>query len=377
MLSRLSALYTRSPQENLARLAARFTSSSQAQSENINWVVPDFVARPVFARLAAHELRRIAPSANLAVLVGAADEVAPLAAELRSLGVQTECVVSPIGAQPLPRGAVMIICQVPVTADAWAKVAALKNKYGANLYGIQELTLRFAGPDYLLRVLPSFMPGLESYAPFWSGEKWFGPLDRLNTVFSLGGKRIIEYGPFEACQTAGLVHLGAFVTCIESRPENVAKVLAVRQAFDWEKQVKIICDDFHNADVSKYGRFDLAFAHGTYYHSVAPFVFLKNLVGLSDAVFVGGFCATDDSPAGPWEELHDGKDTYRVKAYRESGGFTAGVNPIGYFFHSTDLQSWFARRGFAVTVIDDEASDVTAGRYVRILAQITDASRRG
>ena len=48
-------------------------------------------------------------------------------------------------------------------------------------------------------------------------------------------------------------------------------------------------DDFHNADAHKYGRFDLAFAHGVYYHSFAPFLFFENLISLSDNIFIGGY----------------------------------------------------------------------------------------
>src|SRR5436853_4083616 len=33
-----------------------------------------------------------------------------------------------------------------------------------------------------------------------------------------------------------------------------------------------------------------------YYHAIAPFVFLENLVSLSDNVFVGGYVLKDDDP---------------------------------------------------------------------------------
>lgn len=66
---------------------------------------------------------------------------------------------------------------------------------------------------------------------------------------------------------AGLINLGAnCVTCIEARAESFIKTMVAKYAFRWDN-VHLVMDDFHNADNLKYGRFDLAFAHGVYYHS--------------------------------------------------------------------------------------------------------------
>lgn len=83
------------------------------------------------------------------------------------------------------------------------------------------------------------------------------------------------------------------------------------------------------ADPAKYGRFDLAFAHGVYYDSTAPFVFLENLAGLADAVFVGGYVLKEGDAH---EVLEHGGEAYRVRPYREApGNFTAGINPTSYY----------------------------------------------
>ena len=128
-------------------------------------------------------------------------------------------------------------------------------------------------------------------------------------------------------------------------------------------------DDFHNASAATCGRFDLAFAHGVYYHSIAPFVLFENLRTLADAIYLGGYCATDELPASPWVELNYEGRTYRVKKYLEVvDHFTAGVNPIGYYFAAEDFMRFFTERGHQVTVIADEAREGPAGRYLRFLA---------
>ncbi len=127
---------------------------------------------------------------------------------------------------------------------------------------------------------------LQEIAPIYAGEQYFGPLDELNQVFPLAGKRIIEFGPMEGAQTAGLVQLGAqSVTAIEARGGSFIKTMIARYCFNWNN-VEIVMDDFHNADRQKYGEFDLAFAHGVYYHSFVPFFFLENLMSLSDNIFI-------------------------------------------------------------------------------------------
>jgi hypothetical protein len=87
------------------------------------------------------------------------------------------------------------------------------------------------------------------------------------------------------------------------------------------------------------------------------------------AVFVGGFCATDSRPVGPWQRLTHRDRTYAAKRFDEvPSHMTAGVNAIGYFFHPDDLTRWFRDQGCDVTVLSDEQSSVTAGRYLRLLA---------
>ena len=113
----------------------------------------------------------------------------------------------------------------------------------------------------------------------------------------------------------------------------------------------------------------MVFAHGVYYHSIAPFLFLENLLGLSDNIFVGGFCATDKSPPGGFTTLNYQGIDYRVKRYKEGVGYTAGVNTYGYFFHKEDLKHFFIERGYDIKVISDEPVKVTAGNFLRFLAQ--------
>jgi hypothetical protein len=193
------------------------------------------------------------------------------------------------------------------------------------------------------------------------GKDYFGPLDKLNAAFPLAGKRVIEFGPMEGAQTAGLLHLGAqSVTCIEARAVSFIKTMIACYCFGWDR-VKLIMDDFHNADRNKYGEFDLAFAHGVYYHSMAPFLFFENVMSLADNIFIGGYCTAENAPPSPPSTLeysfetleYEGKK-YPVKKIRIGNSYNSAVNLHGYHFDRNDLLNFFRERGYEVTVIRDE-----------------------
>ena len=252
-----------------------------------------------------------------------------------------------------------VIARIPTSNEHWETIAK-----GDGLMLLSELLGPFAVIQYLRSKFDYFVP-MDNSIDLYLGYEYWPPLQVLNEAFPLKGKSVIEFGPFDGYQTAGLSSLGADVTAIEARAENAIKTQAGLAAAGLN--ARIIMDDFHNA--AKYGRFDLAFAHGVYYHSVAPFVFLQNLISLSDNILIGGFCATDELPISGWNTLKHKGETYRVKQYFEGTSYTAGINSIGYFFHGDDLMMFFDKQGFDITVISDEQPKVTAGRFLRFLAR--------
>jgi hypothetical protein len=307
-------------------------------------------------------------------LVLAAEETErfePVADLLRQRGRSVEC--RPFSwaetlDDPAIAGKRLILCALPETAEHWSAIAALKTRFGGNLTLLSELLLPYTRISFLQGRLNYDRSELSTILPFYFGEKKFGPLGKLDELLPLRGLSILEFGPFDGCQTAGLVHLGAgSVTCIEARAENATKTAAAIEVMGWT-HVRLIMDDFHNADAAKYGRFDLAFAHGVYYHSIAPFVFLENLRTLSDRIFIGGFCGTDDLPNSPWRELTYEGRSYRVKEYHEKNIYSAGINKVAYFFHADDLMRFYSERDYRIEMVSDEAKEVTAGRFVRFLA---------
>ena len=273
---------------------------------------------------------------------------------------------------PADAGDLFIVCRIPRAEWDWNCLAAAR---APNVYTLGEIVAPFSQIPFLMKSsLNYYFKTPDDNMPYYLGEDYFGPLPELNALLPLKGRKVIEFGPFDGYQTAGLTHLGANVTAIEARAENVVKTRAAFSALGLP--VHIAMDDFHNVHAGRYGRFDLAFAHGVYYHSIAPFVFLENLVSLSDNIFLGGFCATDGLPTSDWEFLKYGGRDYRVKKYSETIGYTAGIHDVAYFFEAQDLMAFFKNKGYSVTVISDEPNTMTAGKFLRFLASRTEPSDR-
>jgi hypothetical protein len=277
----------------------------------------------------------------------------------------------------VPSEAQIIVCKLPVNEHQWRIIKKIKERYGSRVIGIQELVLPFTTIQEAQSSLEYAVETMAAIAPLYTGEKYFGPLEELNALYPLAGKRIIEFGPMEGAQTAGLVHLGAqSVTGIEARAVSLIKTMIAKYCFGWDN-VTLIMDDFHNTDRQKYGAFDLAFAHGVYYHSSAPFLFFENLMSLSDNIFIGGYCtaagAAPSSPSGleyNFETLEYEGKKYRVKRIKIGNSYNSAVNQYGYHFDREDLLNFFRDRGYEVAIISDAPGDDPWGDwYLRFLAR--------
>lgn len=306
------------------------------------------------------------------LLIGAKERLAVLGQALRVRNVDVKDAT--YGDDNQLREAVVqdrliVLCLIPGSEAEWRELAELRERYPVTT--AYELFLPITFLLSAQSTLPYFMSGLEMIAPYLLGEKPFGYIDRFDSLVGLRGKSVLEFGPLDGYQTAGLVHAGAkSVTCVDVRAVNLLKIIAAREAFGWS-QVTTLIDDLHNVHGRRHGRYGAVCAHGVHYHSVAPFLFFENLLSLSDAIFLGGFCATEASPEGPFETLSWKGEYYRAKRHAEPDNVMSGVNPHGYFFHADDLAAFFARQGCTVTVLADEPSPVQAGRLVRLAIQHT------
>jgi hypothetical protein len=374
----IRAIYEKSPKENCRNFLEyimMLTKSLEEPKEpqGINYIeslVREIRDIPIFKRLIAFKIG----SSPSIVLLGDKQETDYIKTVFEQPG-QTKRFVEwnwsgPDSLDEIQHGEQILICKVPLNDHQWRAVNQLRNKY-PQVVALHELLLPFTLLQRLEEVSPYFVKSFEERCQYYLGEKYYDPIDKLAQLFPLSGKNIIEFGPMDGYQTAGLVHAGAKkVTCVEARADNIIKTMVACYVFGWSN-VGLVMDDFHNVSNLNYGCYDLAFAHGVYYHSVAPFLFLENLLSLSSNVFIGGFCATDSLPAGEFEILtHQGRE-YRAKIYKEASDLTEGMNRIGYIFHGDDLTRFFRERSYEVDIVGDRECNFVAGRVMQFLARKT------
>jgi hypothetical protein len=261
----------------------------------------------------------------------------------------------------------IVVSELPQTEQHWRVLKRLRERYANRVIGIQELVLPLTTIQEGQASFTYCVNTMETLSRYYTGRDFFGPLRELDAVFPLDGKRVIEFGPMEGAQTAGLIHLGAAsVTCIEARAESFIKTLIAQYCLGWQN-VRLVMDDFHNADRNKYGEFDLAFAHGVYYHSLAPFLFFENLMSLSKNIFIGGYTLIHG--AGSNETIDYDGQTYRVRRIQISNTFNNAANEYAYHLDRDDLFKFFAERNYDITVISDEKpNDPWGDWFLRFLA---------
>jgi hypothetical protein len=334
-----------------------------------NFVIPRVWERPVFKSLIAS---RIEPDGMVALL-GSREEIEFLSAEIERQGHQ----VLPVlwnwegpAEKNIPEGAIIVLCKVPLNEYQWRTVGKFQDRYGSRVLGIEELVLPFTAIQYGQAALTYNISNLEELVSYYQGKKFFGPIAELNALYPLAGKRVIEFGPMEGAQTAGLLHFGAAsVTCVEARAVSLIKTMIAKYCFNWDN-VSLVMDDFHNARQAKYGTFDLAFAHGVYYHSIVPFYFFENLMSLSANIFIGGYCV-ENLESNPQHEVleYEGKK-YHVARIKIGNTYNSAINEFAYHFRKDDLVEFFSERNYKTTVISDDLLEGDHGdRYLRFLAQ--------
>lgn len=370
----LRGLYTASLKENFERAARIFSGHTAGTPASTvparNKVLDGLLEENLLPELVALALRRSGGGTFLVAGETAALSRLPALAAPHGCSVTLKAATAAnLANLALPADGRVVLALTPATEAEWTAVYQLRQKLGARLVLLLELLLPYTQLLHLFAVGDYFAKTPGDVLALWLGQRTDIAVEKLNEVVPLRGLDVIEFGPLDGAQTASLLHAGVRkLTCIETRPENVLKVNAARDAFGWPA-LTVAMDDFHNVDASRYGPFDVCFAHGVYYHSIAPFVFLHNLRSLAKTIFVGGFCATDALPVGDYVELeHEGR-RYRAKAYREAKDATAGVNQTGYYFHRDDLIRFFTERGDEVQIVSTQPMTVHSGEYARILVR--------
>lgn len=308
-------------------------------------------------------------------LIGSVLATDDLLAALQGIGHNVERRVwsyaDPIPPEGLGAG---ILCEIPKTFSDWSTFATVTDC--AQLQPIWQLVLPSSVLREMLSVYEYNASTLEELFKVYRGRsddvvgrRSRQHIDRIEEFIPLRDKTIIEFGPSDGNHTADLLACGAaHVLAVEGRPENIIKLLAAKQVMGWTN-FDVVIDNFQSTGSWAHRRYDLIYAQGVYYHCQNPLVFIDNLTRLGDAIFIGGWAATDERPQSPWIQLEHSGETYRGKVYTESFHFLSGLASQSYMLARSEIERFLASRGFATQYCDVTVDkDGLSTEFIRLLA---------
>ena len=150
----------------------------------------------------------------------------------------------------------------------------------------------------------------------------------MHDAFDLRGRTVLEVGCFEGAHTLGLCQLGAQVTAIDSRVENVVKTLVRTAWFDCHPRV-FVCDVERRPLPADQLRAEYCHHVGVFYHLADPVTHLRDLGTL---ITRGILLDTHYAAASEATERYDVRG--ESFAYRRYGEFGYGDVWSGMFDHS-------------------------------------------
>lgn len=138
----------------------------------------------------------------------------------------------------------------------------------------------------------------------------------MDGAFGLAGKHVLEIGCFEGVHTVGLCQLGARVSAVDSRIENVVKTIVRAAMFGLRPEV-MPCDVEKVEDLARLPQVDLVHHVGVLYHLVDPVAHLRRLAPL---VRQGMLLDTHVAPpASATHTYESGGASFRYYRHAEGG----------------------------------------------------------
>lgn len=141
-------------------------------------------------------------------------------------------------------------------------------------------------------------------------------ITRLDSLFNLSNKSVLEFGCFEGIHTIALAQRAEKVYAIDSRIENVVKTIVRTNLFGYTPIVSV-CDLEKEEDVRRLPEVDIIHHVGVLYHLKNP---VTHLIKLGEVARLGVLLDTHyatDNMANKTLEL--GGYEYRYHSYKEKG----------------------------------------------------------
>jgi len=190
---------------------------------------------------------------------------------------------------------------------------------------------------------------------------------RMGDVFDLTGRTVLEIGCFEGLHTLGLCALGARVTAVDSRVENVVKTIVRTALYDFHPRAFVLDDERRPAPAELVSA---EYCHhvGVLYHLKDPVSHLLELGTLiSKGILLDTHYALEEQADRTYEVAGE---AYRFRHYGEFGyeDVLSGMYDHAKWLTLPTILSVLERAGFRQVLATDSRIG-TQGPRVLILAQ--------
>ncbi len=213
-----------------------------------------------------------------------------------------------------------------------------------------------------------------SFGRFWSGEKRSNQqplidkrLQRFDARYPLKGAHVLEVGCFEGIHTIGALSLGARVTAIDGRVENILKTLVRLWAYGYSADVQLW--DFEQAEspTTVPASWDILHHVGVLYHLTDPAGHLAALADRTErAVILDTHVAGGRFPTTKAYEALGRSIPYAFQAEDIVSPF-AGLRDHAKWLEGSELERILTDRGFKITL--SELREERNGHRIMIWAE--------
>lgn len=164
--------------------------------------------------------------------------------------------------------------------------------------------------------------------------------------FAAADKTILELGPCEGYFTVQLARICRHLTAIELRPKNLVCTM-IRLFLHAVRNCELHLGDVRDLDTA-FGRFDILFHAGVFYHLDDPVGHLFKVRSLAPRLLLDThYVADGDNRFQAADLRHDGK-TYRAVGWHETGwqDIWAGAQPTSRLLYLDSLMELLQDAGF-------------------------------
>lgn len=191
-------------------------------------------------------------------------------------------------------------------------------------------------------------------------------IERLNSIFDLREKTVLEIGCFEGIHTIGLAKYAKHVQAVDSRIENVVKTIVRTKLFGVRADVDLV--DVESVDqLDQCLAADIIHHVGVLYHLVDPVMHLVHLLERSVGRSTRGILLDTH-----YADKHAKLETYETEVgkfqyfnYQEGGrsDVFSGMSSQSKWLRREDILGLLDRAGFVNQVIENDSQQRNGPRF--------------